>query len=89
MKIINYSDMQFRLTVGTLSSKINGIGTFPAAVSMGESNMDAMKKFIELYELMGQMLVEYKELLDLDQKSLKEVGDAIKLQDIDVKNLWR
>lgn len=89
MKTINYSDTQFMTTVSALSSKINDIGTSPAEASIGESNMEAMKKFIELYELMGQMIVEYKALLNLDQDSLKEVGDTIKLQDSDVKNLWK
>lgn len=87
--LIKYSDIQFMLTANSLSSKINDIEVTPAAATMGESNVEAMKKYIELYELMGQMMQEYKELLNLDQDALKEVGRTMKLQDLEIKKLWR
>lgn len=89
LKIIKYSDIQFMNTVNSLSSSINAIETSPASASMGSSNMEAMKQFIELYELMGRMMAEYKELQNLDRDSLKAVGNAMKQQDLDVRKLWK
>ena len=48
MGIIQYSDLLFTLTVNLLNLRINAISTTPTEATPGESNVEAMKKFIEL-----------------------------------------
>ena len=89
MGIIQYSDLLFTLTVNLLNLRINAISTTPTEATPGESNVEAMKKFIELYGKIGEMMCEYKELLDLDQQALRDAGNEIKLQDLSISSLFR
>ncbi|MBO5460393.1 MAG: hypothetical protein J5983_01175 [Ruminococcus sp.] len=89
MGLIEYSDVKYATAVGNIGLKILGIGTSLPDVEKGETNVDAMEKFVDLYEQLGEMMVEYKDLLKLDQESLCKVGLAIKLQDLELTKIFR
>lgn len=88
MDFISYSDAKFALTVGNLRLKIAGIDTSLACPNTGTTNVEAMKKFVELYEELGYMMQEYRSLLEKDQQALEKVGLEIKLQDIALSRLF-
>lgn len=89
MKIISYSDVMYTLTVNNLKQKINHITSWPEEPEAGDSNVAAMLKFIDLYEKAGEMMREYKDLLAVDQQSLKEAGNTIELQDLAISKRWK
>lgn len=89
MNVIKYSDVEYLLTARYLSSKISQIDSWPEDVQNGKSNVDALLRFIELYEQLGEMMREYKDLLKLDQQALESVGMTMKLQDLEAAALWK
>ena len=87
--MIKYSDVQYFLRVNSLGNKISRIDTSIEKASTGETNVKAVKAFIELYEELGKLLVDYKDLLEQDQKAVVKVGLTMKLQDMDIAKLFR
>lgn len=84
MNIIEYS-----LKTRSLNQKIQHIHPSPAAVETGASNVSAMKKFVRLYEELGDMLREYQELLECDQNTLEKVKTTFVNQDVLLSRLWK
>ena len=89
MAEVSMNRVHFTLYTEMLDACTQGIYPTPSDVECGETNVTAMKEFVELYEELGKLLGEYRELLESDQQSLKDVGGAIRLQDIYLKQLYR
>lgn len=89
MKLIQFSDMQYALTIGKLDADVQAIEVVKACPNMGVTNVEAMKKFVDLLAELDYMMEEYKELLEQDQKALRKVGIEMKKQDIELMNLFK
>lgn len=89
MSEISLQPIEFTLRTRSLDYKIKNISPSPSGVENGETNVQAMKKFIELYEEMGTLLKEYQELLERDQKALAKVGETFLQQDINLSKIWK
>lgn len=89
MEEIRLSTIEFTVKMRNLRYKAGGIASVPAAVEEGETNVSAMKKLVELYGQLGEMMQEYKELLARDQETLEKAGNAMMLQDSSLAKLWR
>lgn len=89
MKEISLSTVEFTIKILGLRYRVDHIGPVPATVEEGETNVEAMKKFVELYGQLGEMMQEYKELLARDQETLEKAGNAMMLQDSSLAKLWR
>ena len=87
--MIKYSDIQYMIAVKALGDNINAICTTPTGADGGATNVDAMRKFIELYQELGAMMNEYHKFLQFDQQTLLKVGMTMKLQDMEVTKLWK
>lgn len=89
MMEISLSAVEFTIKILGLRYRVDHIGPTPATVEEGETNVEAMKKFVELYGQLGEMMQEYKELLARDQETLEKAGNTMMLQDINLAKLWR
>lgn len=89
MKLIQYSDIEYGLTISNLYKEIESIRDNIGEPETGVTNVQGMEQYVELLDALSILLKEYKELLELDQKALVKVGMEMKLQDLTLKNLFR
>ena len=89
VKLIQFSDMKYALTVAKLGADVQAIEVVKACPNTGVTNVEAMKKFVDLLAELDCMMEEYKELLEQDQSALRKVGMEIKKQDIELMNLFK
>lgn len=89
MALISYSDVIFMMDAIALNSAINDMVIDSSQVATGETNVDAAKEFIRLFDEISDMLEEFKTLMKSDQKALVKAGVTEKNQDKLVAQLWK
>lgn len=89
MSEISMNIIEYSLKTRSLNHKIQSIQPSPAAVETGATNVSAMKKFVKLYEELGDMMREYQELLECDQNTLEKVKATFVEQDVILSRLWK